>query len=261
MRIPRRAAAVMAIVLAAGCAPRTTVQGPPPLPPPPHPAAEGPSVAAVQRAGRLRVAADLSTPPIAFREASGPRGFDVDLVGIVAQALGVRAEITDTPVAAMRDAFPKSADLAAGALSAELVPGIASEPYGDAAPTIVWGGRTAGDTLAALRGKRVAAAAGSPGERLARDAGAALVTTYLSEQSLALVADGRVDAAIADGPQALGFVAGRTGLRASAAGGPAVPLVLVVRPGAADLAAYVSAVIRDLRSHGGLRQLQQRWHM
>jgi ABC-type amino acid transport substrate-binding protein len=249
-----------AVFVTAACAPRTEVQSRPPLPAAPHPAAEGPSVAAVRSSGRLRVAADLSIPPAAFRDASGPRGFDVDLVRLVAQALGVRIEITDTPAAAMREAFPPNADLAAGALSEGMVPGVATDAYGDAAPAIVWSGKTSGSGIVALRGRRVAAALGSPGERLARGAGATLVTTYLPEQSLALVADGRVDAAIADGPEALGFVSGRAGLRTSAAGGPAVPLVLIARPDAADLAAYASAVIRELRSGDGLRQLRRRWH-
>jgi polar amino acid transport system substrate-binding protein len=259
----RRCLAVIAaaVFVAAACAPRTAVQSPPPLPAAPHPAAEGRSVAAVRSSGRLRVAADLSVPPVAFRDASGPRGFDVDLVGLVAQALGVRVEITDTPAAAMREAFPPNADLAAGALSQGMVPGVATDAYGDAAPTIVWSGKTSGSGIAALRGRRVAAALGSAGERLARDAGATLVTTYLQEQSLVLVADGRVDAAITDGPEALGFVSGKAGLRTSAAGGPAVPLVLIARQDAADLAAYASAVIRELRSGDGLRQLRLRWHL
>jgi ABC-type amino acid transport substrate-binding protein len=250
-----------AVFLAAACAPRTAIQNTPPLPAAPHPAAEGASVAAVRRSGRLRVAADLSVPPMAFRDASGPRGFDVDLVGLVAQALGVRVEIMDTPAAAMREAFPPNADLAAGALSDDMAPGVATDSYGDASPTIVWGGKTSGSSLTALRGRRVAAALGSPGERLARDAGATLVTTYLPEQSLAMAADGRADAAIADGPEALGFVSGKAGLRTSADGGPAVPLVLIARPDAADLAAYASAVIRELRSRDGLKQLRQRWHL
>lgn len=252
---------VVVVLLTAACTPRAAVQGPPPLPPAPHPAAEGPSVAAVQRAGRLRVAADLSVPPLAFHDPSGPRGFDVDLVGLVAQALGVRAEIVDIPITAMREAFPASADLAAGALSAGVVPGLATDPYGEASPAVVWGGKTSGNTLPALHGKRVAASIGSPGERLAREAGATLILTYLPEQSLALVADGRVDAAIADGPEAFGFVSSRAGLRTSAAGGPAVPLVFITRPDASDLAGYVSAVIRELRSDGGLQQLRQRWHL
>lgn len=250
-----------AVFVAAACAPRTAVLSRPPLPAAPHPAAEGPSVAAVRSSGRLRVAADLSVPPVAFRDASGPRGFDVDLVRLVARSLGVRVEIADTPAAAMREAFPPNADLAAGALSEGMVPGVATDAYGDAAAAIVWSGKTSGNGIAALRGRRVAAALGSPGERLARGAGATLVTTYLPEQSLALVADGRVDAAIADGPEALGFVSGRAGLRTSAAGGPAVPLVLIARPDAADLAVYASAVIRELRSGDGLRQLRRRWHL
>ena len=252
---------VMLMMLATACAPRSAVQGPPPLPATPHRAGAGPALDAIRRGGHLRVAVDLSSPPMAFRDASGPRGFDIDLATLVAQGLGVRAEITDIPVAVMHAEFPRGADLAAGALSGATVPGIATEAYAGVAPVIVWGPKTPGSAAADLRGKRVAAAAGSPGERLAREAGAAVVTTYLPEQSLALVADGRVQAAVAGGPEAMGFVWGRSGLRTSAAGGPDVPLVLVVRPGAEDLAAYVSDVVRGLRANGGLDQLRRRWHL
>ncbi|HKX16528.1 MAG TPA: transporter substrate-binding domain-containing protein, partial [bacterium] len=227
----------------------------------PHPAGAGPVLDAIRRAGHLRAAVDLSSPPMAFRDASGPRGFDIDLVTMVAQGLDVRADITDMPVAAMHEAFPRRADLAAGALSGGIVPGIATEPYTDVAPVIVWGAKTPGSAAADLRGKRVVAAAGSPGEQLARGAGAVVVTTYLPEQSLAMVAEGRVQAAVAGGPEAMGFVWGRTGLRTSVASGPDVPLVLVVRPGADDLAVYVSDVVRELRANGGLDQLRRRWHL
>lgn len=258
----RRVLTILVLTMfAAACAPRSAVQGPPPLPAAPHPAGAGPVLDAIRHAGHLRAAVDLSSPPMAFRDASGPRGFDVDVVTAVAQGLGVRAEITDTPLAAMHAAFPRGADLAAGALSSGTVPGIATESYAEVAPMIVWGARTPGRAAADLRGKRVAAAAGSPGERFAREAGAAVVTTYLPEQSLAMVAEGRVQAAVAGGPEAMGFVGGRTGLRTSAAGGPDVPLVLIVRPGADDLAAYVSSVVRELRANGGLDQLRRRWHL
>ncbi|HLW47313.1 MAG TPA: transporter substrate-binding domain-containing protein [bacterium] len=259
--LSRAAIGAAALLLTAACAPRTAVQGPPPLPPAPHPAAQGPAVAAVQRAGKLRVAVDLSVPPMAFRDASGPAGFDVDLIGLIARSLGVSGEITDMPSAAMRGAFPANEDLAAGALSAGMVPGAATEAYETASQTIVWRAGTRGSTLQELRGKRVAVSLGRPGERLARGAGATLVPTYLPEESLAMVGDGRVDAAIADGPEALGFVSGRSGLRTSAAGGPAASFVMVARPGAGDLAAYVSAVIQELRSRGGLEQLRRRWHL
>ena len=258
--ISRAAIAAAALLATAACAPRTAVEGLPPLPAVPHPAAEGPAVAAVQRAGRLRVAIDLSVPPMAFRDASGPEGFDVDLIAVIARSLGARAVFTDTPVGAMRDAFPANEDVAAGALAAGVVPGTASEAYEDASPAIVWGARTSGTTLQGLRGKRVAVSVGRPGERLARDAGATSVLTYLPEQSFAMVGDGRVDAAIADGPEALGFVSGRRGLRTSALPGPAVSFVIIARPGADDLAVYASAVVRELRSGGGLDQLRRRWH-
>jgi ABC-type amino acid transport substrate-binding protein len=263
-RVPawvRFAATAALAVLVAACSPRAAVQGPPALPPAPHPAVRGPAVVAVQRAGRLRVAVDLSVPPMAFRDASGPAGLDIDLIGLVAQSLGVPAEITDLPIAAMADVFPRNEDLAAGALRAGMVPGAPTQAYERASPAVVWGARTAGTAPGALRGKRVAAALGGSGERLAENAGAVVVSTYLPEEALAMAGNGRVDAAIAGGPEALGFVSGRARLRTTQAGGPTTSFVFVARPGAADLAGYVSAVIAELRSNGGLDRLRRRWHL
>jgi len=218
-------------------------------------------VTRIQHAGTLTVAEDLSYPPMAFRQGGAPEGFDVDLGTLIADALGVRLAVVDTPLASMREAFPPGVDAAIGALADGVVPGRASDPYYLSQQAILSPARGSVASAEALRGLRVAAAAGSRGAAIAAAAGAVVETTYLPEQALAALALGRVQAAVADQPVVFAYATDHRGLRAVGGVGPAVPFVVVVPEGAPDLATFVSAAIRELGRDGGLTRLRDRWHL
>jgi polar amino acid transport system substrate-binding protein len=220
----------------------------------------GPATADIQRAGSLRVASDLSYPPMEFRDGAAARGFDIDLAALLAGALGVRLSVVDMPLAAMTSEFPKGADLILSALPAGRTPGIPSDPYYISGQALLWRNGAPVQTLEALRGHRVAAAAGTGAETLIRAAGRQFVT-YLPEQAFAAVADGRVQAAVGDRPLVLAFAGTHPDLGATAGPWGEVPLVAAARPDAPDLAAFVSAAIQALRRDGGLDQLRRRWHL
>jgi len=218
-------------------------------------------VTRIQHAGTLTVAEDLSYPPMAFRQAGAPEGFDVDLGRLLADALGVQFAVVDTPLASMREVLPPGVDAVIGALPEGVVPGRASDPYYLSHQGILSPARASVASAEALRGLRVAAAAGSRGAAVAAAAGATVETTYLSEQALAALALGRVQAALADQSLVFAYATDHRGLRAVGGVGPAVPFVVVVPEGAPDLAAFVSAAIRDLGRDGGLTRLRERWHL
>ncbi len=233
-----------------------------PLPPAPHPALSGPAIAQIRRAGVLRVASDLSYPPMEFRENGVPRGFEVDLAGLLAGALGVRLKIVDVPGVAAGGEFPAGADvLLSGipAAAAEAV-GRPSVPYYVSSQGILWRDGAPARTPQDLRGLRVAAAAGSPGEALAAEAGA-LVETYLPEEAMGEVAAGRVQAAVGDRPLLLWYAQTHPHLHVSAGAWQETPLVAVTRQEASDLGAFVDAALGELRANGGLDQLRRRWHL
>lgn len=248
--------AVAALVLA-GCGGQQAAV--PPLPPAPHAGAGGPALAAITRAGRLRVAADLSYPPMAFRDGGVPAGFDVELAGLLARALGVRAEVIDTPAAVTREGFPSDIDLVMNAAPSGPAP--VSVPYYTAREAVLVpaGGSRVG--RASLRGRRVAAAAGGAGASTARTAGAVLVPTYLPLAAMDLAASGRVDAAIVEEPLAAAFAKAHPRLSVVPLPGTEAPFVIGIRPDAPDLGAFVSAAIRELDGSGGLAQLRKRWHL
>ncbi len=234
----------------------------PPLPPPPHPALHGPAVAHIQRAGLLRVASDLSYPPMEFLDGRVPRGFEIDLASLLAAALGVRLQVIDTPVAVMRAGFPKGVDMIVSALSPDRAPGLYSDPYYVVGQAILSRQGEPVRSPEMLRGRRVAVQAGSPGAAIAEEAGAtSLVTTYLADQALSAVASGRVQAAIGDRPIAVRFAKAHSDLRVSPVTGHEVPLVIVVRPEAPDLAEFVSIALHELEKNGGLGQLRKRWDL
>ncbi len=219
---------------------------------------QGPAIARVQRAGVLRVASDLSYPPMEFRDGGAARGFDLDLAALLAGALGVRLEIIDIPVAAMGPEFPRDVDLLMSALTAGRTPGIPSDPYFVTGQAVLWRDEAPVRTLETLRGLRVAVSAGTVGEALA-GAGGPRVVTYVPEQALAAVADGRAQAALGDRTLVLGFAQAHPHLGVTAGPWQEAPLVAVARPDAPDLAAFASAAIRELRGNGGLEQLRRHW--
>jgi ABC-type amino acid transport substrate-binding protein len=257
-RILRAVLGVLAAAAtAAGCAGRAATV--PPLPPAPHPAMRGPAIAAIQRRGVVSVASDLSYPPMEFRDGGTPQGFEIDLAALLARALGVRLEVADVPLAALRSGVPRGTDLILSALPASRAPGLPSVPYYVSGQAILWREGAPVRTPADLRGRRVAAAAGSPAEALARQG--ALVAFDLPAQALAAVADGRAQAAVGDRPLLLWYAQTHPHLGVTTGAWQEVPLAAAVRPDAPDLAAFVSAAIRELERNGGLAQLRRRWHL
>ena len=234
----------------------------PPLPPPPHPTLHGPAVAQIQRAGLLRVASDLSYPPMEFLDGRVPRGFEIDLASLLAAALGVRLQVIDTPVAVMRTGFPLGVDMLVSALSPDRAPGQYSDPYYVVGQAILSRQGEPVRSPVMLRGLRVAVQAGSPGAAIAEEAGAtSLVTTYLADQALSAVASGRARAAIGDRPFVARFAKAHPDFRVTPVTGHEVPLVIVVRSDAPDLAEFVSIALHELEKNGGLGHLRTRWDL
>jgi polar amino acid transport system substrate-binding protein len=224
--------------------------------------AAGPTVDRIRHIGVLRVAADLSYPPMAFRRDGAPAGFDVELATLLATSLGVRLAVVDTPFATISDGVPADVDAVVGVVPQAVAPGLPSDPYYTWQQAILSPGRGAVGSLDGLRGLHVAVAAGSSrGVAVARDAGAIPELTYLPEQALTSVAQGRARAAVADAPLVLDYAASHPGLRVVVGVGAPVSRVVVVSKDAPDLASFVSAALHELDRDGGLARLRERWHL
>jgi polar amino acid transport system substrate-binding protein len=193
-----------------------------------------------------------------FWEGRTPRGFDIDLASLLAAALGVRLQVVDLPVSVMRAGFPRGVDMLVG-LPADRAPGLPSLPYYQVAQAILSRESEPVRAPEMLRGLRVAAQSGSRGAAVAGQEGAALVETYLPDEALGAVAAGRVRAAVAERPLVAAYARSHPHLSVTPVPGQEVPLVVLVRPGAPDLAAFVSTALRELDHNGGLAQLRKRW--
>jgi ABC-type amino acid transport substrate-binding protein len=218
-------------------------------------------VAAIRRTGVLRVASDLSSPPLAFRDGTSPGGFEIDLAGLLAAALGARLDVVDTPRAAMRPGFA-DADLFISQLTQGDAPGLASPPYYVLRQAVLWREGEGPVPDAALRGIHLAVQARSRGEAVAEQLGIApTVVVYEPIDALRAVSRGQAQAAIADLPLVVEYA--RTHRRLTVSTGPwaEAPLVVVVREDAPDLLAFTSAAIHELEQTGGLTRLRERWHL
>lgn len=257
-----RAGLLRAVFLAVGGLAVVACRGPgaqiPPLPALPRPSVHGPALARIQHAGVLRVAIDLSEPPLAFRRQGVPQGLEVDLAGVLASALGVRVEVVDTPAAVMETEFPVGADLVEG-LPRGRAPGIPTDSYYEVGQAVLWRDRMPVPTASALRGKRTGVVVGSPGEALAKAEGAVLVLAFLPEEAAALVDRGAADAAVSDVPPLVAYAAAHPRLGVTDLPGPKEPLTVAARPDEPDVAAFVTSALRELRRSGGLDQLRRRW--
>lgn len=218
-------------------------------------------MAAIRRAGVLRIASDLSYPPLAFRERGAPAGFEIDLAGLLAAALGVRLEIIDMPRAAMRPGF-RDADLLVSAWTADGAPGLVSAPYYAMRQGVLWREGQAPPADGSLRGVRVAVQARSPAQAAAEQSGAIPVfVAYATADVLGAVARGAAQGAVADLPVVTEYARTHPRLRASPFSWPAAPLVVVVRADAPDLRTFTSEAIGELERRHGLDQLRQRWRL
>ena len=251
--------AASAVLLVVACNPLGA--GRPSLPAPPHPVVQGPVVAAIRRTGVLRVASDLSYPPLAYHDGTSPGGFEIDLAGLLAKALGARLDVVDTPRAAMRPGVA-GADLFISQLTRGDAPGLSSPPYYVMRQAILWREGESPVPDRALRGLRLAVQARSRGQTVAEQLGVApAVVTYEPSEALGAVSRGQAQAAIADLPLVVEYARTHRRLVVSSGRWVEVPLVVVVRQDAPDLLAFTSAAIRELEQTGGLARLRQRWHL
>lgn len=250
-------AGLAALLLAACGAPRA---GGPPLPPPPHPAVRGEALTGIVRSGVLRVDSDLSDPPLAFREGTTPRGFEIDLATLLAAAMGVRLQVTDTPRTQMHSGFT-DADLLISAIQPAGAPGPVSAPYYSMSQAVLSRGQAVLPSDGSLRGLRVVAQAGSAGEDVAVALGASPALVYLPVAALDAVSRGQAQAAVADAPMVMEYARNHPQLHVAAGRWGSIPLVVVARADAPDLLEFTSAAIRELEQTGGLAQLQQRWRL
>ncbi|MGH2468669.1 MAG: ABC transporter substrate-binding protein [Chloroflexota bacterium] len=209
------------------------------------------SLAAVQRAGTLRVGLDASFPPLEFVAADGTfSGIDPTLARALARQLGV--SVTFVPMAS---------DGLHGALLAGTVDALISSFI----PVREWSRElgysqpyyNAGPVLAAVSGDgasgEIGVEAGGDGEAPARARWPHRLRTFeTSRAALAGLAAGQVQAVVVDVPDLRLFAAEAPGVHAFTPVLVSVPYVVAVRGPRSKLLGAIDAALSALRASGEL---------
>jgi polar amino acid transport system substrate-binding protein len=178
------------------------------------PASSGPDVdtakAALVEAGSLNMCTQLSYKPFEFTDGDQVVGFDVDLVNLAAQKLGVTTKVIDTPFEGIKSGEVTATgkcDLSAAGMTInderkKVI--LFSVPYFDATQAMVVAADSTATTLADMKGKRIAGQTGTTGLEYLKahqaDNGYEIVeyADFPSESDSLLTA--QVDAAVQDLP-------------------------------------------------------------
>ena len=217
-------------------------------------------------APRLTACLDPARQPYTMHDSDAPqgvRGFDVDLLTLVAARLGADLVIRPTPDVGLNEALAaRQCDLAGGGtLLGAVDPDTATRPYTRTSLMLVVRRERATTitSTADLAGRRVAAQAGSAAQRFvaALPGLAGVVPVDTAAAALAAVEGRLAEAAVVDRDDASAPMAGHPDLVpvASVAVGDAV--VFAVR--AATLRQDVNEALTTLADAGTIGDLEQRW--
>jgi polar amino acid transport system substrate-binding protein len=160
------------------------------------------------KSGKLTICTHLPYKPFQYKDGSKVVGFDVDLLDLVAQDLGVQQDVVNIEWAQITSgaAFQaKKCDMGMGAMTITPARQAAisiTDPYMDATQVLMTKKDSGIKSLADLRGKKLGAQADTTGKKYADDNAKANGYTVIPFNDLALqennVKSGRVDAAIND---------------------------------------------------------------
>ena len=166
--------------------------------------------------GKLTICTHLPYKPFQYKDGTDVVGFDVDLLNLVADDLGVKQDVVNIEWAQVTSgaAFKaKKCDMGMGAMTItpERQAAISiTDPYMDATQVLMAKKDSGIKTLADLKGKKLGAQADTTGKKYADDNAQANGYTVIPFNDLALqennVKSGRVDAAINDNGVLYDFV-------------------------------------------------------
>ncbi|OII61372.1 ABC transporter substrate-binding protein [Streptomyces sp. CC53] len=220
--------------------------------------------------GKLTTCTHLPYPPFQFERDGRVVGFDVALVDLVAEDLGVEQKILDTPFENFKTgAFLSSGecDLAAAGMTIteERKKNVDfSLPYFDATQALLTSQESGADSLADVkaRGLRLGAQAGTTGEDHAKGQGLDPVAFESSDAVLNGLRTGQVDAVVIDYPVVQGWLKDP----ATAAAFTIAEDIetgeqygFSVKKGNDALRAAVDKALRDARADGTYDKLYEEW--
>ncbi|MDX3844234.1 transporter substrate-binding domain-containing protein [Streptomyces europaeiscabiei] len=220
------------------------------------------------KAGQLTTCTHLPYPPFQSEIDGKEQGFDVSLIDLVAENLGVQQKIIDTPFENFKTgAFLNSGecDLAAAGMTItdERKKNVDfSDPYFEATQAVLAAKKTDIRSFADLKGKKVGTQAQTTGEDYAKSQGLDPVSFESSDAVLNGLRAGQVDAVVIDYPVVQGWLK-----NADLADTYAVAeqvntgeeYGITVKKGNTKLLAAINKALADAKSDGTYKKLYEQW--
>ncbi len=244
-------AAALAVLLAAGCGKK----------------GEG-TLARIRREGTLRVGTDATYPPFESIDPASREvvGFDADMMRAIGKSLGVRVEFLVVPfdgiLAALKSGKYDAVISALTITEDRAREVLFSAPYYAAGQSIVVRGGSPIRAETDLPGKRIGVQLGTTGEREAHKiSGADVVSFDAIGAAFIDLANGRLDAVIADTPTAALFSADHPEIALVGAPITRESYGIAMRKADLDLKGAVDGAIQALDRDGTVSMLREKWKL
>ncbi|WP_432138268.1 MULTISPECIES: transporter substrate-binding domain-containing protein [unclassified Streptomyces] len=220
------------------------------------------------KAGQLTTCTHLPYPPFQSEVDGKVQGFDVALIDLVAEDLGVEQKIVDTPFENFKTgAFLNSGqcDLAAAGMTIteERKKNVDfSDPYFEATQAVLVDKKSGITSFAGLKGKKVGAQAQTTGEDYARSKGLDPVSFESSDAVLNGLRTGQVQAVVIDYPVVQGWLkdtANATAFEVAEQINTGEQYGFTVKKGNDKLREAIDKALAGAKADGTYQKLYERW--
>ncbi|WP_128436641.1 transporter substrate-binding domain-containing protein [Streptomyces cyaneus] len=222
----------------------------------------------VVKAGRLTTCTHLPYPPFQSEIDGKVQGFDVSLIDLVADDLGVKQTIVDQPFENFKTGGSLNAgqcDLAAAGMTIteERKKNVDfSDPYFEATQAVLVDKKSGISSFADLKGKKVGAQAQTTGEDYAKSKGLDPVSFESSDAVINGLRTGQVQAVVIDYPVVQGWLKDK----ANAAAFEVAEQIntgeqygFTVKKGNTKLREAINKAIKDAKADGTYKKLYEQW--
>jgi polar amino acid transport system substrate-binding protein len=222
----------------------------------------------VVKAGQLTTCTHLPYPPFQSEIDGKVQGFDVSLVDLVADDLGVKQAIVDQPFENFKTGGSLNAgqcDLAAAGMTIteERKKNVDfSDPYFEATQAVLVDKKSGISSFADLKGKKLGAQAQTTGEDYAKSKGLDPVSFESSDAVLNGLRTGQVEAVVIDYPVVQGWLKDKANADAFEVAeqiNTGEQYGFTVKKGNDKLRAAINKAIADAKADGTYKKLYEQW--
>ncbi|MFE9024240.1 transporter substrate-binding domain-containing protein [Streptomyces sp. NPDC007808] len=222
----------------------------------------------VVKAGRLTTCTHLPYPPFQSEIDGKVQGFDVSLIDLVAEDLGVKQAIVDQPFENFKTGGSLNAgqcDLAAAGMTIteERKKNVDfSDPYFEATQAVLVDKKSGISSFAGLKGKKVGAQAQTTGEDYAKSKGLDPVSFESSDAVLNGLRTGQVQAVVIDYPVVQGWLKDKANADAFQVAeqiNTGEQYGFTVKKGNTKLREAINKAIKDAKADGTYKKLYEQW--